>query len=158
MNNKQELNNNVIDISMKGVGKKKIRINGDDSLILMLNTSDFNVIQRLDESLPKLDNLEAEITKLGEKSKEESDTAKFAAQIKRFDDQMKEIIDYIFDSNVSEVCAGNASMCDFVDGGFMRYEVIISALTTLYGDTIDKQAKAMQNRVKSHTAKYTKKK
>lgn len=159
-NTANTVNTNIIDISMPGVSKQKIRINGDDNLILLINTSDFNILNRLRETVPKLEECEKEMAKLNELARNgEDDRAdEFANQIKAIDEKMKEYIDYIFDSNVSEVCAGNASMCDIIDGGFLRYEVIISALTKLYGDTIDKQAKAMQNRVKKHTAKYTSKK
>lgn len=79
----------------------------------------------------------------------------FSEKLKGIDTKMKELMDFIFDSNVSEICAGNGSMYDPLDG-YMRYEVIIDRLSDLYTDNLGKEMKKVQNRMKTHTAKYTK--
>lgn len=152
-------NNNVIDIKIGGIQRKRYRINGDDSKILELNPTDFNFTVRFKEAYPKLTDCENEIKTLGV-SDESSDNIKsvesFADKLKELDTRMCELIDYIFDSNVSELCCDGGSMYDFTEG-FMRYEVIIDSLIKLYESNLTSEAKKIQKRVKQHTAKYTKK-
>ena len=76
--------------------------------------------------------------------------------MKSVDTDMRNLIDYLFDSNVSEVCAPFGSMYDPIDG-IQRYEHIINALIPLYDETISTETKKVQARVKKHTSKYTKK-
>ena len=73
--------------------------------------------------------------------------------MKAADDKIKSCIDYIFDSNVSEVCAGNASMFSATDG-VMLFEKIIDTLSGLYAETLSREMKAFSNRMKKHTEKY----
>lgn len=152
-------NNNVIDIKIGGIQRKRYRINGDDSKILELNPTDFNFTVRFKEAYPKLTDCENEIKTL-RVSDESSDDIKsielFADKLKELDTRMCELIDYIFDSNVSELCCDGGSMYDFIEG-FMRYEVIIDSLIKLYESNLTSEAKKIQKRVKQHTAKYTKK-
>ena len=78
-----------------------------------------------------------------------------AAKLTEIDTQMRDAIDYIFQSNVSEVCGSEGSMYDPIDGVF-RYEHIIETLAKLYETNLDSEFKKMQDRLKKRTAKYTK--
>ena len=53
----QEQDNNIVDINLGFVEKKKFRINGDFNRMLELNVSDLNVFARLKEGYPKLKEL-----------------------------------------------------------------------------------------------------
>ena len=64
-------------------------------------------------------------------------------------------VDYIFDSNVSEVCVPSGNMFDLHNGMF-TYEYIIEALGDLYEKTISKEYKARLLKMKKHTEKYGK--
>lgn len=155
-------NNDIIDINIAGLNKKRFRINGDDSKILELNTSDINIASRMSEAYPKLVECEKEISSISsgsddtENELETEEIEDFSAKLKAVDKKMKDLIDFIFDSNVSEICAGAGSMYDPI-GGYLRYEIIIDNLSSLYNDTLSKEMKNVQNRMKKHTAKYTKK-
>lgn len=150
---------NLIDINIGGIEKKRFRINGDDNKILELNTSDLNIASRFSEAYPALIECEKQVTELQESANEDTDElgsiSMFSEKLKSIDTKMKELMDFIFDSNVSEICAGNGSMYDPLDG-YMRYEVIIDKLSDLYTDNLSKEMKKVQSRMKSHTAKYTK--
>ena len=78
---------------------------------------------------------------------------KFSEKAKQIDERMKTSLDYIFNSNVAEVCSDGGSMYDILDGGAMRWESILTALLNLYTETISKNAEQM-SKVKELTAKY----
>lgn len=161
--------NDIIDISL-GISKKRFRIDGDDNKILELNTSDFNIMSRFEKAYPILQECDNEVRQLmsAEKSnnanaeetqepdKSENKSSEFV-KLTEIDAKMKAQIDYIFDSNVSEICAGNGSMYDLING-YMRYEIIIDSLTVLYGDNLTKEMNKVKARIKTHTAKYSSKK
>lgn len=151
-------NNNIIDINISGLQRKRYRINGDDSKILELNPTDFNIVVRMNEAYPKLVECETRISELTDTT-EKQDTVEnlgtFADKLSELNSKMCELIDYIFDSNVSELCCDGGSMYDLIDG-YMRYEVIIDNLVKLYENNLNAETKKIQRRVKKHTAKYTK--
>lgn len=147
--------NDIIDISIGGIKKQKYRINGDK--ILELNIQDMNLPARLEEVMPKLDALQEDVVKQKSKYDEgdEVDLKEVAEMLKSLDAKMREYIDYIFDSNVSEVCVPSGNMFDLHNGKF-TYEHIIEALGDLYEQTISKEYKARLLQVKKHTQKYGK--
>lgn len=152
---------NIIDIDFGAIKKSRFRLNGDNSKIFELNVSDMNIVQRLNESYPKLNKLQEKVQKLQLKENTSADAteeedakavAEMGEKLKELDDEMKSIIDYIFDSNVSEVCAGSGSMYDPIDGMF-RYEHIIDKLTSLYTDNLNSEFKKMKTRINKYAKK-----
>lgn len=151
-----QTSNDIIDINIGGIGRKKIRVNGDDSKILLLNVNDNNVVVRYMDEYPKLKELETDFKELGAISIDSVDTEtfmKFSEKAKQIDEKMKTSLDYIFNSNVAEVCSDGGSMYDILDSGAMRWESILTALLNLYTETISKNAEQM-SKVKELTAKY----
>ena len=156
--------NDIIDVSLSGARKKKIRIDGDDNRILELNTSDLNLLVRLREVYPELTALSKEAFSNwpDEEISEDTDfmsdpnVSKATEILKETDAKMRDLIDYIFDSNVSEVCAPSGSMYDPV-GGKLRYEHIVDCLSALYEKDISTEMKKISKRVQKHTDKYTQK-
>lgn len=154
------------DISLDVIRKKKFRIDGDDSRILELNTSDLNILARLKEAYPKLvslaDNAFKNMPEIDNTAEDynfmtDESTAEIVQALKDADKGMRDLMDYIFDSNVSEVCAPSGSMYDPINGQF-RFEHIIGILAALYETDIEKEMTNISNRVKKHTSKYTKRK
>ena len=68
---------------------------------------------------------------------------------------MRKIVNGIFDFDVCDICCDGGSMYDPI-GGQYRYEYIIDRIMALYGDSWEKETKLSKDRMKSHTAKYTK--
>lgn len=146
-----------IDLSV--LRKKRFTLDGSTDRVLELNTADLSIVQRLSEAYPKLEELENEVSQITEGVEATDETVvqdmnTIATRLREADGKMRGLLDYIFDSNVSEMCAPNGSMYDPI-GGQLRYEHLITILIGLYEENLAKEMKRVQKRVKSHTAKYT---
>lgn len=140
------VNSGVVDLKIDGIKKTAFRINGDNNSILELNLSDLNLADRLKTGFDKIQEELTRISKL-------SDDADATAELKKADKIMREQLDYIFDSNVSEVCGKGGSMYDVKDGSY-RFEHILTALIKLYDKNINAEYEKMKKRIQKHTTKY----
>lgn len=156
---------NVIDINLGIIRKKRYRIDGDDNRILELNTSDLNILARLKETYPKLVDLannafkdlpEVDTSENYDFATDEA-TANVINTLKDADAKMRELVDYIFDAPVSDVCAPSGSMYDPINSAF-RFEHIIDTLAALYETNISSEMGNISKRVRKHTDKYTRNK
>ena len=117
-----------------------------------------SLITRLEEAYPKLMELQDEVAKLADLNDDVDDRellSTTASKLKNIDGTMRETLDFIFQSNVSEICGSEGSMYDPINGTF-RYEYIISTLTKLYENNLNAEFKKMKDRINKHTSKYTK--
>lgn len=158
----QEQDSNIVDIDLGFVEKKKFRINGDFNRMLELNVSDLNVFARLKEGYPKLKELlleaQAKIESIPDEGDDEGEMiAKIADTLTEIDKKMRGLIDYIFDTNASEICAPSGNMYDPVNGEW-RYVRIIDTLSSLYTNGLNAEFDKMKKNVEKRTSKYTKKK
>lgn len=159
--------NDVVDISLAITKKKKFRIDGDDNRILELNTSDLGIVQRIAEAIPKLKALQENAVKLsssadGTPDMNEENIDEVAGayinlgnSLKDVDKEMRALVDYIFDSNVSEIAAPEGTMYDLFNG-VCRYEHIITTLMGLYEENLQAEYSRVESRMKMHTKKYNK--
>ena len=145
--------NNIIDIDLSVTRKKRFRIDGDDSRIIELNTSDMTILNRLDESERRLKAL-AESANVDLTGDDETDGA-VVTRLLATDKEMRDIIDYLFDSPIADICAPDGSMYDPFNGKY-RFEHILETLFTLYEQNISDEIKKMRKNVRKHTDKYTK--
>lgn len=153
------LENNVIDIDLSALRKKRIRINGDDSKIIELNVSDMGVVTRLQEAYDRLISLANTYNLQEEESKAEADDDSFdetkaIETLRILDTEMRDLIDFIFQANVSEVCADDGTMADPINGQF-RFEHIIEKFLAVYDKNFTEEFKRMSKNVKKRTNKYT---
>ena len=142
---------NNIDLST--TQRKEFTINGDPTKILRLNTSDLSMITRLNALYPKLQTLASEA--LGTFDIDKSDDveafiSKTSASLMKIDKEMRRLIDELFDSNVSEMCAPEGTMYDPINGK-LRFEYIIEKLSMLY----ERDLKAEVEKTTAHISKYT---
>ena len=158
------LQNGIADISLESTRKKRFRIDGDDNRILELNTSDLNILARLKEAYPKLielaDNAFKNMPEVVSDSEDydfmtDKATSEVIDKLEKADQDMRELVDYIFNSNVSELCAPDGSMYDPINGKF-RFEHIVDVLASLYETDVSGEMSKVATRVKKHTDKYTK--
>ena len=153
---------NVINLDLSETARRNIWINGDCTKVIKLNLTDLGIVARAKDAKEKLDELQAEATKLASaevpKSMEtEEDERKIDEAIEQFraiDRKMKDIVDSIFDYPVSDVCCDGGSMYDPINGQY-RYDYIIDKLMALYGDEWEKENKARKTAMEKHTSKYT---
>lgn len=152
------VDNDIMDVDLSVIKKKRFRINGDNSKILELNVSDMGIVSRLNESYPKLMELQNKVATLADMNEDADDMellSTTASKLTEIDGEMREMLDFIFQSNVSEICGSEGSMYDPIDGTF-RYEHIISTLVKLYENNLDSEFRKMKEKISKHTAKYTK--
>lgn len=150
----------VIDIDLSETAKRKFRINGDNSRLVELNPSDLSIITRIDTADKKLKSCIESLQSLADAPSEtEEDIKSLGVKFSKIDDEMRKLVDYIFQSNVSEVCVpkGQGSMYDPFNGKY-RYEHIIEALINFYHSNIQSEYTKMRATVAKKTSKYTKKK
>lgn len=151
----QDVQNNVIDLDLSVLRKQRIRIDGDDNRIVELNLSDMDVMRRLQEAYERLTQLSTKYHIQEESEDDNTDEMIKALQI--IDTEMRQIVDYIFDSDVSDVAAPFGTMADPINGRF-RYDHIIEKFLDLYDTNFTKEFKQMSKNVQKHTDKYTKRK
>lgn len=153
--------NNIIDLDLSVTQKKRFRFDKDNNRILELNVSDMNIISRISETYSKLQDLQTKASKLmdgidvEDESKSVEEMAVVSERLKEVDNEMRDLIDYMFNANVSEVAAPDGSMYDPFEGSF-RYEHIITLLMSQYESNLQSEFAKMQRQLEKHTAKYTK--
>ena len=148
------VDNDIIDIDFKEVRKQRFRIAGDNNRILELDISDLSTMNRIEESYPRLVALEQKANLL-KVTGDEGEQVDVIQTLKDIDTEMRSIIDFMFDSNVSEMCAPTGTMFDPYNGKF-RYEHITDKITELYQNNLNKEFNLFKKRINKHTDKYTK--
>lgn len=159
-------NNDIIDLDLSVTKRKRFRFDHDDNRIVDLNTSDMNIIGRMTESYPKLEELQQRASKLMDGIKTDSDEEDNEASVvadmrtvsdrlKDIDKDMRDLIDFMFDAPVSQAAAPDGSMYDPYNGSF-RFEYIIAVLMTQYEKNLQTEFNKMTKQMDIHTAKYTK--
>lgn len=157
------VNNDIIDLDLSITKKKKFRFDKDDNRIVEINTSDMNLLQRVDIAYPKLQELQEQASKLTEgldeditatESRAIDSIAIMAERLSAIDTKMRELLDYMFDAPVSKAAAPDGSMYDPFNGSF-RYEHIIAIVMKQYEDNLQSEFGKMEKQLKKHTDKYT---
>ena len=143
---------NAISLDIPEIARTNVWVNGDCTKVLRLNLSDMNMMKRLRESYPKLDELTEEVQKM--MATEDISSDEIIDTFDKINQQMKDIVDGIFDFPVSDMMCDGGSMYDML-GGQLRFEYIIDKLAGLYGNTIAEEAKRLNARLAKHTGKYT---
>ena len=148
------------DISLSS--KKSFRIDGDNSRIIYLDVSDMNILVRLEETYPEIRKLAVEAsdklvkTSVSEDDEDGAGLNNIAETLKEIDGEMRTKLNYIFASDIADICEPTGNMYDPVGGEF-RFEHIIEVLLNLYANNLTSEFSKMQERVKKHTAKYANK-
>lgn len=148
----------IQDIDLSVTHKKKFRVDGDNNRILELNTSDAGIVVRLNKLYPKMKTLGDKLAvKISEQSNvtDEEELSVIANAIMELDNEIRELLDELFDSNVSEICIPEGTTVDPFNGEF-RFETIINKLSKLYENNLTSEFAKMKKNVSKHTAKYTK--
>lgn len=147
----------VIDIDLTPIKRKKFRLNGDNRLIIELNISDMGIVSRISEATPRLNKLQEKAIAIGQNAAKEDDTDKalksFAKDLAEINQEMCELIDFIFDGDVSSKCTDGGTMYDLLEGQF-RYDYVIEKFMNMYADNIKLEYKKLRDKIN----KYAKKK
>ena len=106
------------DISLSS--KKSFRIDGDNNRIIYLDTSDMNILVRLEETYPEIQRLAVEAadkivkSKISEDEEGDEETKSSLNDIteilKEIDSKMRAKLNYIFASDVADICEPTGNM------------------------------------------------
>lgn len=152
----------IIDIKISGIARKRIRVNGDDNKIIEINPNDTKILERFTIGYEEYQKWIEEYTKAIKSEEEVEDVEslehwkQIAKVLKTIDDKLRELLDYIFNANISAVC-GDVGMCDPMENGKRRFDTIVDELFEFYNDNITRNIKKIQETSKKYTDKYKKK-
>lgn len=146
-------NNNIIDVDLSVIRKKRFRIDKDDSKIVEIDTSDMGIVKRLGEVEEKLQDLTSEAKSI----QDDSTIEDMVTTLDEIDLEMRKYIDYVFDTNLCEIASPSGNMYDPFNGKH-RYEHIIEVFGALYEDNLSNEIQKLHKSVAKHTSKYTGKK
>ena len=118
-------------------GLKRLAINGDENRVIVVNPTDVGIVARYREKLPEIEKLSAET----ENSEEIPDI---------LDKKVREFVDYIIGSPVSETVFGKTN-CISMAGG----QTIFENFLTAYMEYMKPEIKAEYERSKKRVEKYT---
>lgn len=147
--------------------KKKFTVGGDVNTVIEFDPSDIGVASRLAKSLKDLQALSDKWEKLQSNMEDiegaDTDdslvksTDQFAKDFDKLEKSVKDIIDYVFDSDVADKLLGKSSAFSPVNGKF-KYEHIIEAMLKCYEQQIQDEApKFNARKVQNYTNKYVRK-
>ena len=156
----------IIDLDLSVTRKKRFRFDQDNNRIIELNTSDMNIIARMSEAYPKLKEQQEKAAKLmegieiheGDEVTDEKvlkDVLTVTERLTAIDQEMRDLIDFMFNAPVSDAAAPDGSMYDPYNGSF-RFEYIITLLVKQYENNLQAEYTKMAKQMEKHTAKYTK--
>lgn len=132
------MSENIKDLNLGLNTRQRIRIDGDDSKILEIDVQDMAIMSRIKPAMEKINRVKKnweELKGIDPDSISEEEADKLQEALEKSEEEMREGIDYLFNTNVCEVCLGNTSAFTPKDGK-LKYEIIISGLSGLYESTI----------------------
>ena len=136
--------------------KKSFTIDGDENRVIYLDTADVGIVNRLNDSMSTIHELEKKQERLSDMSKDDGTLVDFTTLFAEVERDMRGVIDSIFDSPVSDTILGNSSVFSPVNGRY-KFEAIIETLLDLYEADIKKETgKINKAHIAKHTAKYAK--
>ena len=128
-------------------GYKTYALNNDESNVIRINVTDFNMATRYEETAPK-------ISALADKMKAIKDPT--PAQISEIDARIREYINYIFGTDVCTPAFGKAHCMSVVGGGRLLFEGFLEALIEAVQSDMNAELASAGVKAESRTEKYTK--
>lgn len=119
-------------------GLKRLAINSDENRVIVVNPTDVGIIKRYREKFPEIEKLSP-------------DTENYEEAVNILDKKVREFVDYIIGSPVSETVFGETN-CLSIAGGQTVFENFLTA----YMEYMKPEIKAEYERSKKRIEKYTK--
>lgn len=147
-----------LNINLNEGQKKRYTINGDESRVLEFNPTDLGMLTRINEIEPEIMEKLDQFSDMQDKADytDDKQVDELAKGLKELDTFIRAKLDYLFDTNFSEVCAPSGTMLDPVGEG-MRFTYLIDVFSDLFGDEISNAVQKRNKQIKKHTTKYTNK-
>lgn len=119
-------------------GYKEYAVNGDESNVIRINITDFNIIKRYNEAMPKLQTMAQRYAA----NKDSFSTNELSI----IDSEIRSVVDEIFDADVSSHAFGNAHPLSLLDSGKFLVESFMDAFMPIIQADFDKSGNALANR------------
>lgn len=132
-------------------GYKEYSINGDDSAVIRINSSDFNLPIRLEEMEKNTREILIKCEKYIEKRKDKITNQELLRKLREADVEIRKEIDEAFDSDVSSVLFGKSNCLSLCGGKplFLNFlEVIVPAITEDINEEVTKSNKVVSTYTK----------
>lgn len=128
-------------------GYKEYSINGDESRVIRINTTDFAIFDRIKKAMSNIDDISKKYKNAEPKTDDEANEL-FVSVDKR----VREQINYIFDSDVSSVAFGNTNCFSIVFSNKqpLFYNFLNAIIPTIRSDIEKVMSKSNKN-----VSKYT---
>lgn len=129
----------------------ELTINNDENRVIRVDLSDFGMIERLNESYKKIDEFQKnhKDIKINPDGTAEDKLDESAEILKAFNTLIREQIDYILDSKVSDIAFGNKNPLSTVKG-VPLYERFLNALKPYIQKIMEKEKKESNKRVEKY--------
>jgi len=134
-------------------GYKEFMINDDPNKVIRFDPADFGIIERFNNALKNIEKAtetiknDIDINPQGEPLSELEEAAEAVAKVNKL---IKDQIDYIFDSPVSDMVFGNKSPLALVKG-VPLFERFIMAAKEVIEKEVKKEMEASQKRIEKYT-------
>jgi len=130
-------------------GRSEFDLYGDPNRRIRLNLKDNQIFVRAQEAEEEMRKIIEEHEKLSGENMSLHDEIDL---IKKRDDEIKRLINYVFDFDVSTPAFGNVSpMAEIDENGTLFFEELLDKLMAL----LKKHMEASQSRIQKHAGKYT---
>lgn len=132
-------------------GREAITINGDPNRIIYVQASDFNIKFRARQAQKNIHALLEELDKANPENEEA-----FADVLEDIDKKVREQINFIFNSDVSQSVFGACSPLMSLKSGKSYVEAFLDAILPELEKIAKKAAQASEKRIAKHAGKYVK--
>lgn len=132
-------------------GREAITINGDPNRTIYVQASDFNIKVRARQAQKNIGELLEELNA----KNPETDEA-FVDVLEEVDTKIREQINFIFNSDVSQTVFGACSPLMSLKSGKSYVEAFLDAILPELEKIAKKAAEASEKRIAKHTRKYAK--
>lgn len=132
-------------------GREAITINGDPNRTIYVQASDFNIKVRARQAQKNIGDL---LEKLNAQNPETDEA--FVDVLEEVDTKIREQINFIFNSDVSQTVFGACSPLMSLKSGKSYVEAFLDAILPELERIAKKAAEASEKRIAKHTRKYAK--
>ena len=148
-----EMNTNL---SLGFVEKQRFTIENDPNRVIYLNLSDMNIAVRLETIYPQiLEVIENVQRELDETPDTVEGLSQLAEILTKYDNELRNLMDKLFDAEVSKACAPSGTLYDLCDGEF-RFQRILEMIVPLYSTNLDNEMAKMKKKTEKYVKKYHK--
>lgn len=141
-------------------GLKSFMVQNDPNRVIRFSPADYGLIERIDTAGKRMQDAVKKIgvdIELRSNGEPLEDIEAVAEVIREVNKVIFEQVDYIFNSQVSEIVFGNQSPVSTVKGKFL-FENFMNAVTPYLVQELETEQKASNARIKKYTSQVKKKK